>query len=268
MELNKIVLAIDSFKGCLTSTEIEATAAAAIKTVFPACEVIQLPIADGGEGLLEVLITVTSGKSISVDAHGPLMENRNTRYGISGDGKTGLIEMAAVNGLPLVPVERRNPMLTTSFGTGELIKDALDRGCRDFIIGIGGSATNDAGLGMLQALGFSFLNRQNKEVGVGGKVMSEVVAVNTDNVHPALKDSRFTIACDVNNPFYGRQGAAHIYAPQKGADSRMVEELDKGLQSLANVIRQTTGKEMNVPGAGAAGGLGGGFLAFLNATLK
>jgi glycerate kinase len=269
MELKKIVVAVDSFKGCLSSGAIGKAVESGIKTVVSSCDVVQVPIADGGEGVLDILMPVANGRTVTVCAHGPLMEPVNARYGISGDGKTGLIEMATVSGLPLVPVAQRNPMETTSVGTGELIKDALEKGCRDFIIGIGGSATNDAGLGMLQALGFRFLDNTGAELGVGGKIMQEVAGIDTGHAHPALKDSRFTIACDVRNPFCGEQGAAYVFARQKGAGDEMIRTLDEGMRSLAKVILKTTGKDIvNVPGAGAAGGIGGGFIAFLNATLK
>ena len=280
--MKKIVLAIDSFKGCLTSTEVEEAAAEGIRTVFPQCEVVRLPVADGGEGMLEVLVAATKGQSITIGAHGPLMEQQKARYGISGDGQTAFIEMATISGLPLVPVKQRNPMLATSYGTGELIFDALQRGCRNFIIGLGGSATNDAGLGMLQALGFRFLDKDGNELGsttedkkrnntnrMCGQLMLDVASVDHSSVHPALKESRFTAACDVENPFYGFNGAAFVFAPQKGADMQMVKELDKGLEHLAKVIQKETGKEISLyPGAGAAGGMGGGLLAFLNANLK
>lgn len=284
--MHKVVIAIDTFKGCLSSIEAEKAATEGILSVFPECDIISLPVADGGEGMLDVLIAATQGKSITAYAHDPLMERRETRYGISGDGQTAFIEMANISGLPLVAVEQRNPMLTTSYGTGELIFDALERGCRNFIIGLGGSATNDAGSGMLQALGFRFLNKEGNELGnitkdnpthptgkvingMCGQLISEVVSIDFSSIHPALKESHFTAACDVKNPFYGLNGAAYIFAPQKGADEKMVQELDKGLEHIANIIRKETGRDISVyPGAGAAGGMGGGMLAFLRAELK
>lgn len=220
--------------------------------------------------MLDVLIAATHGQYIRVSAHGPLMELRDTGYGISGDGETAFIEMARISGLPLVKPEQRNPMLTTSYGTGELIRDALNRGCRSFTVGIGGSATNDAGLGMLQALGFRLLNKEGQELGTAnGSSLSEVAQIDSESFHPALKHSRFTVACDVENPFYGLSGAAYVFAPQKGADKTMIETLDKGMRGLAEVICRTTGKNIaNRPGAGAAGGMGGSLLAFLDAELK
>lgn len=267
--MKKVVLAIDSLKGCLTSQEAEEAAAEGIYSVCPECEVLSIPVADGGEGMLDILIDATEGERITLCAHGPLMEVRDTRYGISGDGKTAFIEMAAISGLPLVPTERRNPMLTTTFGTGELIRNALERGCRNFIIGLGGSATNDAGIGMLQALGFRFLDKAGNELGIGGKILSEIASVDITSKHPLLKNCTFTAAYDVHIPFYGPQGAARLFAPQKGADTLMVETLDSAMCHLAEIIRQTTGKDISdCPGTGAAGGMGGGLSAFLDAELK
>lgn len=267
--MNKVVIAIDSFKGCLTSEEAGNAVMKGVKAIFPDCETLLFPVADGGEGMLDILVSATKGKYRTLPAHGPLMEPMQGRYGISGDGQTALVEMAAVSGLPLIPEEKRNPMLTTTYGTGELIRDALEQGCRRFIVGIGGSATNDAGLGMLQALGFRFRDKQGNLLGTGGRILPQVASIDTSAVHPALKEARFTIACDVHNPFCGPDGAAYVFAPQKGADAGMVKELDAGMQALALVIRSATGKDISdVPGAGAAGGMGGGFLAFLNAGLK
>lgn len=267
--MNKVVIAIDSFKGCLTSEEAGNAVMKGVKAIFPDCETLLFPVADGGEGMLDILVSATKGKYRTLPAHGPLMEPMQGRYGISGDGQTALVEMAAVSGLPLIPEEKRNPMLTTTYGTGELIRDALEQGCRRFIVGIGGSATNDAGLGMLQALGFRFRDKQGNLLGTGGRILPQVASIDTSVVHPALKEARFTIACDVHNPFCGPDGAAYVFAPQKGADAGMVKELDAGMQALALVIRSATGKDISdVPGAGAAGGMGGGFLAFLNAGLK
>lgn len=267
--MKKAVLAIDSFKGCLTSAEAEAAAAEGVHAALPECEVIRIPVADGGEGILDVLIAATHGKSISVQAHGPLMELREARYGISGDGQTAFIEMAAISGLPLVAPEKRNPMQTTTFGTGELIRDALQRGCRHFIIGLGGSATNDAGLGMLRALGFRFPDKTGNVSGYGGQMIGKVDSIDTSSVHPLLSGCTFTAACDVRNPFYGTDGAAYVFAPQKGADAAMIEALDAGMRHLAAVIFRTTGKDISsCPGAGAAGGMGGSLSAFLNAELK
>jgi len=269
MKLSKIVIASDSFKGCLTSSEVASAAENGIRKALPDCEVTGIPVADGGEGTTEALVTAMNGHFVSCAVHDPLMNLIQAEYGILGDELTAVIEMAAASGLPLVPPEKRNPLFTTTYGTGELIKDALARGCRRFLIGIGGSATNDAGTGMLQALGFCFLDEEGKELGYGGQILEQIAMIDTTQVLPTLKEAVFTIACDVNNPFSGENGAAFIYARQKGADDAMIIRLDNGLKHFAKVIRATIGKDINdIPGAGAAGGLGGGFLAFLPATLK
>lgn len=271
--MKKIIIAIDSFKGCLTSMEAGRAAEAGVHAACPECETILVPVSDGGEGMQDVLIGATGGRRIPVRAHSPLMEMLETYYGISGDGLTAFIEMASISGLPLVPEGKRNPMKTTTYGTGELIKDALERGCRNFIIGIGGSATNDAGLGMLQALGFRFYDKSGAELGTAsplcGGLLSEVFAIDRTFAHPALAESQFTVACDVRNPFCGPTGAAHAFARQKGADEEMIARLDALMQHLAEVIHHRTGRDISqIPGTGAAGGMGGGLLAFLNAELK
>ncbi len=267
--MRKIIIASDSFKGCLSSLDVARAAEAGIRKVLPACEVVGIPVADGGEGTTEALVAAMNGRFVSCEVHDPLMNLINVEYGILGDGITAVIEMASASGLTLVPPEKRNPMLTTTCGTGELIKDALQRGCRRFLIGIGGSATNDAGTGMLQALGFRFLDKDGKELGKGGQILEKIEKIDSAGIMPELAESVFTIACDVNNPFSGENGAAFIYARQKGADDAMIRQLDKSLKHFANVIHATMGKDIDaIPGAGAAGGLGGGFLAFLPATLK
>ncbi len=271
--MRKVILAIDSFKGCLSSKEAETAAAQGIRHAFPTCKTICLPVADGGEGMQRVLTEALNGQEIRLSAHDPLMQMRQTAYGLSGDGTTAFIEMAAISGLPLVPLRQRNPSLTTTYGTGELIKDALNRGCRRFVIGLGGSATNDAGLGMLQALGFRFRDRYGNELGKAqpmcGQLLNEIAFIESSTALPALREARFTAACDVCNPFFGPEGAACVFAPQKGADPEMVAALDKGLQHLAQVIQQTTGRDIaTLPGAGAAGGMGGTLSALLNAELK
>ena len=267
--MKKIVIASDSFKGCLSSLEVARAAEEGIRKVLPDCEVVGIPVADGGEGTTEALVAAMNGRFVSCEVHDPLMNSIRVEYGILGDGLTAVIEMASAGGLTLVPPEKRNPMLTTTFGVGELIKDALQRGCRRFLVGIGGSATNDAGTGMLQALGFRFLDRNGKELGKGGQILENIEHIDSKNVIPALHESVFTIACDVNNPFSGENGAAFVFARQKGADDMMIQQLDNGLKHFATVIRASTGRDIDhFPGAGAAGGLVGGFLAFLQATLK
>lgn len=265
----KIIIAIDSFKGSLTSLEAGQAAQEGIHQLFPECETEIIGIADGGEGMLSVMQNVLGGTTHTIRAHHPLMEIIDTSYGISNDGTTAFIEMATISGLPLIDKEQRNPMKTTTYGTGELIKDALEKGCTRFIIGIGGSATNDAGTGMLQALGFCFLDSNGNLLGQGGEILEKIAQVDTQEVHPSLKNAHFIVACDVQNPFYGPEGAAYIYARQKGADEEMITALDNGLRSFAHVIQETTGKDIApIPGSGAAGGMGGGMMAFLDAELK
>ena len=265
----KILIAVDSYKGSLTSLEAGQTIQAGIQNVSDIHNTEIIPIADGGEGILSVMLHTLGGKVQTIPVHNPCMELIEAEYGISTDGKTAFIEMANASGLPLLQDFQRNPMETTTYGTGELIRDALEKGCRKFIIGIGGSATNDAGTGMLQALGYRFWDKDGNPLGQGGKILENIVHICTQNVHKALKSAHFIVACDVNNPFHGPNGAAHIFARQKGANDSMIEELDRGMRSFANVIHQTTGKDIShVPGSGAAGGMGGGLLAFLNAELK
>lgn len=265
----KIVLAIDSFKGSLTSFEAEEAVAEVLAQCFPTATVDRIPIADGGEGTLSVLLHTSNGTYRHLQAHNPCMEIIPTRYGIAGDGQTAYLEMAAISGLPLIREEQKNPMKSTTFGTGELILDALNQGCRTFIIGIGGSATNDAGTGMLQALGYRFYDKEGHELGTGGEILSKITRIDETHRHPLLKESRFIVACDVQNPFYGPQGAAHVFARQKGADDAMITELDEGMRAFAHIIHQHTGKDISqLPGSGAAGGLGGCLAAFLNATLQ
>ena len=265
----KIVIAIDSFKGSLTSTEAGQAVMDSIQSLSPHCQTELIPIADGGEGMLSVMMNTTQGRPQSLEAHNPCMEKIAANYGISHDGQIAFIEMANISGLPLIKKEQQNPMKTTTYGTGELIRDALDKGCTKFIIGIGGSATNDAGTGMLQALGFQFLDKNRKALGQGGEMLSQIVHIDRQNVHPSLKNAHFIVACDVQNPFYGPNGAAAVYARQKGADDAMIEELDRGMRSFAQVILKETGRDIsNIPGSGAAGGMGGGMLAFLNAELR
>jgi len=267
--MKKIVVASDSFKGCLSSLEIVHFAEAGIRKVLPDCEIVGIPVADGGEGTTEALVDAMNGYRVSCEVHDPLMNPIMAAYGILGDGVTAVIEMASASGLTLVPPEKRNPLLTTTYGTGEMIKDALSRGCRRFLIGIGGSATNDAGTGMLQALGFRFLDKYGVELDKGGKMLEQIAYIDSSKTLPDLQETDFTIACDVNNPFSGENGAAYVYARQKGADDEMIVRLDKGLRQFATIIDASTGKDIDtVSGAGAAGGLGGGFLAFLRARLK
>ena len=265
----KIILIIDSFKGSLTSKEVEDVASQELKKIIPDTNIISIPIADGGEGFLSAITQNIPTQTQYIHAHNPCMEMIKTQYKISKDGRTAFIEMASISGLPLIREEQRNPMKTTTFGAGELIKDALDKGCRKFIIGIGGSATNDAGTGMLQALGYRFLDKRGKLLKQGGRTLEKITHIDSSNQHPELKNAHFIVACDVNNPFFGPNGAAHIFAHQKGADVKMIHSLDKGMQNFAKIIYQETGNDISsIPGSGAAGGLGGGMLAFFQTELQ
>ena len=265
----KILVAMDSFKGSLSSLELAESIEIGIKNIYSDAEIIKIPIADGGEGTVEALVKGCNGELIEIIVNNPLMEKINAKYGIMGNKKTAIIEMAQASGLVLVKKEQRNPMKTTTYGTGELICDAIKKGCREFIIGIGGSATNDAGLGMLQALGYRFLDENKIELGYGGEILSKVKYIDSSNKITELEECKFLIACDVDNPFYGSNGAAEIYSRQKGATENMVKELDKGLMDLAQIIKTELKIDISsLSGAGAAGGLGGGLVAFLKGNLS
>lgn len=267
--MKKIIVAPDSFKGSLTSIEVANAIEEGIKKVNPNCNIVKLPIADGGEGTMNTLVSALEGKKIKIKAHDPLMRPIEVEYGLVENGKIAIIEMATTSGLTLLNKEEQNPSTTTTFGVGEIIKDALKRGYLSFLIAIGGSATNDAGIGMLKALGFRFLDKNNKETNGTGISLQSINSIDELEVIPELKNAHFTIVCDVNNPFSGPNGAAYVYAPQKGANEQMVKELDKGMESLRKLIKKNKGVDLNtIPGSGAAGGLGGGCVAFLNAQLK
>ncbi len=267
--MRKIVLAFDSFKDCVGSRQIADAAKEGITAVFPHCDVVAIPIADGGEGTTDAICSNMPVTRVTCRVHDPLMNDMEASYGITADGSTAIMEMAAASGLPLVPQEKRNPLFTTTWGTGEMIADALNRGCRHIVMGIGGSATNDAGIGLLAALGYRFLDEKGEVLTPIGKNLERIVRVDDSSVHHAVAEATFTIACDVNNPFYGSRGAAAIYAPQKGASAADVALLEKGMIHYARFIATT--KQMDIsqlPGAGAAGGLGGGVLPYLNAKLQ
>ena len=265
----KIVIAVDSFKGCLSSSSIANAVEEGIQNTLPGCEMIKVPIADGGEGTVDALVDATQGKIITIPVHNPLMQPIQASYGMTGDGQTAIIEMSAASGLDLIPLRPGNVMDTTTYGTGEMIADAIERGCRNFIIGVGGSATNDAGTGMMQALGVRFTDEEGNEVEKGGKSLSSIRHIDTQNQLSELQDCTFHIATDVTNPFYGPQGAACIFGPQKGGNEEQINALDKGMKHLAELIFETTGKEIgHLPGAGAGGGMGGGCVAFLQANIS
>ena len=270
MLLEKIVIALDSFKGSLTSTQAAEAAAKGIREVLPQCQVVCLPVSDGGEGILDALLQAIGGQYISCPAHDPLMRPLTAPYGISADKQTAIIEMATASGLTLVSPQERNPLRTTTYGTGEQIRHALSQGCRHVLLGLGGSATNDAGLGMLQALGYVFKDKNGQEIGpMQGEWLERIARIDTSNVPQEVKEAQFTAACDVNNPFLGLSGAAHVFAPQKGAGPADVAKLEKGMSHIAELISQNTGTDISaMPGAGAAGGMGGALAAFLYAPLK
>lgn len=264
----KVLIAIDSFKGSLSSAKGSEAIALGIREVYKDADIITLPLADGGEGTVESLVQATKGRLFQRKVTGPLGEKAIAKYGILGDGITAVIEVAEACGLPLVPDEQRNPAITTTYGVGELIADAIEKGCEKFVIGLGGSATNDAGVGMLQALGFRFLDQYNEEVGFGGRALRKICKIDTTLVKDELKECTFKIACDVNNFLHGTEGAAYIFGPQKGATPALVKELDDGLKHFADVVQQEIGKDTHhIEGGGAAGGLGSAFSVFLNAKL-
>ena len=263
----KVVVVIDSLKGSLSSIEAGEAAKAGILAANKEATVIVKPLADGGEGTTEALVCGMNGTMNSLTVTGPIYEPVEAQYGMIDE--VAVIEMAQAAGLPQVPADKRNPLVTTTYGVGEMIKACVEAGCKKFIIGIGGSATNDAGIGMLMALGYKFLNQKGEGVEQGGQGLSQIVSIDDSNVLSELKSCEFKIACDVNNPLYGSEGAAHVYGPQKGATPQMVEQLDEGLRHFAHVVENYKGKDFaTLPGAGAAGGLGFAFTAFLNGTLQ
>lgn len=266
--MKKIVVASDSFKGSLSSKDVAQSATRGIHQIYPQCEVIEVNVADGGEGTVDAVVEALGGTLITIDVKNPLDRPVAATYGIAGT--TAIIEMASASGLPLIEVEERDPSKTSTYGTGEMILDAINRGCRNFLVGIGGSATNDAGTGMLQALGFKFIDKDGNEITrCCGGILGDIALIDDSQVPTEVRESTFTIACDVDTPFCGPIGAAYVFAPQKGASPQMVEELDKGMASFAKVIEQKYNLNIvPVAGAGAAGGMGGAFHAFLNGTLR
>lgn len=265
----RIVVAPDSFKGSLTAQEVCLAIQRGIASVDPSVVVEAVPMADGGEGTVQALVDATGGHLVEQEVTGPLGEPVRAHYGLLGDSQTAVIEMAAASGLPLVPPERRNPLITTTRGTGELMRAALDRGCRRLIIGIGGSATNDGGAGMAQALGARLLDANGEPIGLGGGALAQLASVDISTLDPRLEKTEILVACDVENPLIGPHGASAVYGPQKGATPEMVRQLDANLAHYAAILRRDLGKDVaEVPGAGAAGGLGAGLLAFTGATLR
>lgn len=258
----KIIVAPDSYKGSLSAKEVGNTIREAFELEIPEADVVVVAMADGGEGTLDSLLFSTQGERVDTKATGPLGEKIHTCYGILGDKETAVIEMAQVAGLPMVPENKRDPGLATTFGLGELIAEAIDKGLRKFIIGLGGSATNDGGLGLLQALGAAFYDQEEKQVKPIGASLQKITRVDFSSLHPNLKECRFRVASDVENPLCGENGASFVFGPQKGATEEQVKALDEGMQHYADLIEEHLNINIKtIPGAGAAGGLGFGFLA-------
>jgi glycerate 2-kinase len=265
----KIVIAPDSFKGSVSSVEAAVSIEKGIKKAFPNAQTILLPVGDGGEGTLETLVSATCGERISVNVNGPLMQEIEAEYGILGDGKTCVIEMAKASGLSLISQSELNPLKTTTYGTGELIKRALNDGFKSFILALGGSATNDGGAGMLQALGLKILDESGKEITYGGAALSSAVSIDMSEFDDRISSCSFLIASDVQNPFIGPNGASAVFGPQKGATDEDVAVLDASLANWADVIERATGIHLHdMEGAGAAGGIGGAFQAFFPSIMK
>ena len=282
----KIVIASDSFKGSLASIEVARSIEMGILDVFPSCDIVKVAVADGGEGTMDALCQSLAGKVVRIPVEDPIGRTINASYVILEDGNTAVLEMSSASGLTLLTPAERNPMLTSTYGTGQLIDDAIGRGCRRFLVGIGGSATNDAGMGMLTALGYRFLDAEGNELPGAGASLSKVCGIDCSGVSQAVRDSEFIVACDVDSPLYGPDGAAYVFAPQKGADPDMVKALDDGLRQYADVVASYAGKipmhggpsctgetsimkdAASMPGAGAAGGLGYAFVAFFGARLQ
>lgn len=265
----KVVVAIDSFKGSLSSIEAGQAVKAGVLAAHPDANVIIKPLADGGEGTTDAFIEGLGGQRIDLTVTGPMGSPVSCYYGYLEKDKTAIIEMASASGITLVPAHQKNPLTASTRGVGEMILHALEKGCRHFIIGIGGSATNDAGIGMLKALGYSFLDEQGLDVGEGAQALGKVASIDAKNRHPLLDNCQFRIACDVTNPLCGENGATYIYGPQKGVTEAQKESLDQDMAHFADVTETTLNCAFkNYPGAGAAGGLGFAFLSYLHASLS
>ena len=264
----KLLFASDSFKGSLTSEKTVELLGRAAHEVFGACECSGVPVADGGEGTVAAVIAATKGERVTVSVHGPLMEETESFYGIFGQDKA-VIEMAAASGLPMVPEELRNPMNTTTFGTGELILDALKRGCRDISIAIGGSATNDGGMGCARALGIRFLDQNGEELEGFGRDLAKVASIDMSGLDARVKNAKITVMCDVTNPLCGKDGATRTFGKQKGATPEIQEALEQGMCRYRDVIKEAFGIDCDaIPGAGAAGGLGAALRVYLKGEMR
>lgn len=265
----KIVMAIDSFKGSLSSMDAGRAAAEGIQRVDPKVQVKVRPLADGGEGTVEALTEGMGGRFCKVSVMGPFGEPVDCEYGILDETKTAIVEMSGAAGITLVPRERLNPLEATTYGVGEVIKDAIGQGCRRFIVGIGGSATNDGGVGMLQALGYDFLDEDGEQIGKGAAALEKLRKISTEHVLPELAECEFHIACDVTNPLCGERGCSAVFGPQKGATPQMIEKMDQWLGEYAKMTQEVFPKaDAQYPGTGAAGGLGFAFLAYTPAVLE
>ncbi|KAA6046443.1 MULTISPECIES: glycerate kinase [Pantoea] len=265
----KIVIAPDSYKESLSALDVAAAIEAGFREVFPAAEYVKIPVADGGEGTVEAMVAATSGTLVRLTATGPLGEPVAAFYGLSGDERTAFIEMAAASGLELVPVAQRNALITTSWGTGELIKNALDRGVEHIIIGIGGSATNDGGAGMIQALGARLLDSAGCDLAPGGAALAQLAQIDISGVDARIKACRFEVACDVTNPLTGEKGASAVFGPQKGATPAQIAQLDRALAHYASLIQRDLDIDvLHIAGGGAAGGMGAALHAFCQAELR
>lgn len=264
----KVVIAIDSLKGSLSSMEAGMAIKDGILAAKPDAEVIVKPLADGGEGTTDALIEGMNGERIDLTVTGPMHTPVDAYYGYLKDTNTAVMEMASAAGITLVPDSEKNPLLATSYGVGEMINDAIQRGCRNFIIGIGGSVTNDGGIGMLKALGVRFLDENGEDAGEGGQALAKVARIDVSGMNPLLKECHIQVACDVNNPLCGENGSTYVYGPQKGVTEDMKKTLDEAMAHFARVTSETLENDyMNIPGAGAAGGLGYAFLAYTGAAL-
>ena len=264
----KVVIAIDSLKGSLSSMEAGTAIKDGILAAKPDAEVIVKPLADGGEGTTDALIEGMNGERIDLTVTGPMHTPVDAYYGYLKDTNTAVMEMASAAGITLVPDSEKNPLLATSYGVGEMINDAIQRGCRNFIIGIGGSVTNDGGIGMLKALGVRFLDENGEDAGEGGQALAKVARIDVSGMNPLLKECHIQVACDVNNPLCGENGSTYVYGPQKGVTEDMKKTLDEAMVHFARVTSETLENDyMNTPGAGAAGGLGYAFLAYTGAAL-
>ncbi|WP_255991969.1 glycerate kinase [Chitinolyticbacter albus] len=267
--MKKIVIAPDSFKETLSALDVAHTIAEAMRPLLPGVELVEVPVADGGEGTLDALVDATGGTRHRFPVLGPLGEQVDAVWGMLGDGKTAVIEMAAASGIALVPAAQRNPLVTSTEGTGQLIRAALDSGARHFILAIGGSATNDGGTGMLRALGARFLDAAAQDLPVGGAALTRLERIDLTGFDARIAECNFEIACDVDNPLTGPRGASAVFGPQKGATPEMVAKLDQALGNYARVIREQLGREVETAsGAGAAGGMGAASLAFFNGKLR